>query len=70
MIRIAANSFAFSHHRLNSANHVVSDSIATIGFIVPGADHVARFDFSTGHFLDFCFQLKRLNGQSIEFVVD
>jgi hypothetical protein len=35
MIRIAANSFAFSHYRLNSANHVVSDSIATIGFIVP-----------------------------------
>ena len=35
-----------------------------------GADHVARFDFSTGHFLDFRFQLKRLNAQSIEFVVD
>ena len=35
-----------------------------------GADHVARFDFSTGHFLDFPFQLKRLNGQSIEFVLD
>ena len=35
-----------------------------------GADHVARFDFSTGHFLDFLFQLKRLNGQSVEFVLD
>jgi hypothetical protein len=35
-----------------------------------GADHVARFDFSTGHFLDFVFRLKRLNGQSIEFVLD
>ena len=27
-----------------------------------GADHAARFDFSTGHFLDFLFQPKRLNG--------
>ena len=35
-----------------------------------GADRVARFDFSTEHFLDFLFQLKRLNGQSIEFVLD
>jgi streptogramin lyase len=35
-----------------------------------GADHVARFDFSTEHFLDFRFQLKRLNGRSIGFVVD
>ena len=35
-----------------------------------GADYVARFDFSTGHFLDFLFQLRRLNGQSIEFVPD